>query len=31
MIIALVLICSIGLVVAEPFMMNEPLEWDEID
>ncbi|EDM69400.1 hypothetical protein RAZWK3B_11697 [Roseobacter sp. AzwK-3b] len=31
MIIALVIICSIGLLVAEPFMLNEPLEWGEID
>lgn len=30
-IIALVLICGIGLVVAEPFMLNDPIEWDEMN
>jgi len=31
-IVALILICSIGLVVAEPlFMLSEPVEWDEIN
>jgi hypothetical protein len=31
-IVALILICSIGLVVAEPlFMLGDPVEWDEIN
>lgn len=30
-IIALVLFCSIGLVLAEPFMLGEPMDWDEMN